>query len=168
MDINLLAAVFAALRLKEAVVARLSSSLQGAAPHLGYHHPILAYSAISSSDSDFDSDSGKLSSDSGIFWQHVSTHSTHRLHRLHILHRLQRCCIWNHILCNVLMVFPVVSLMVTSLMVLVMFSVVLAMVLVMFSVVLSMMLVVFSVVLSMMTSTSPEVRCSQSESQCGC
>ena len=164
MDINLLAAVFAALGLKEAVVARLSPSLQGAAPHLGYHHPILAYSAISSSDSDFDSDSGKLSSDSGIFWQHVSTHSTHRLHRLHILHRLQRCCICDHILCNVLMVFPVVSLMVTSLMVLVMFSVVL----VMFSVVLSMMLVVFSVVLSMMTSTSPEVRCSQSKSQCGC
>ena len=53
------------------------------------------------------------------------------------------------------MVFPVVP--VVSLMVLVMFSVVL-----------SMMLVMFSVVLSMMTSTSPEVRCSQSKSHCGC
>ena len=52
------------------------------------------------------------------------------------------------------MVFPVVP--VVSLMVLVMFSVVL-----------SMMLVMFSVVLSMMTSTSAEVRCSQSKSQCG-
>ena len=66
------------------------------------------------------------------------------------------------------MVFPVVSLMVTSLMVLMMFPVVSLMVLVMFSVVLAMMLVMFSVVLSMMTSTSPEVRCSQSESHCGC
>ena len=58
--INLLAAVcLFALRLKEAVVARLSSSLQGAAPHLGghhliltlilgYHHLILGYSGISS------------------------------------------------------------------------------------------------------------------------
>ena len=46
MDINLLAAVFAALGLKEAVVARLSPSLQGTAPHLAYHHLILAHSGI--------------------------------------------------------------------------------------------------------------------------